>query len=73
VTYARRRYIQFTPAEGWLDEEPAKGSLEEPAEVGKEPAPLEWRAKYLERQKAREQLVKVKPQRMPSWKQDHGE
>src|SRR5664280_2430751 len=24
VTYARRRYLQFTPAEGWLDEEPAE-------------------------------------------------
>ena len=23
VTYAKRRYIQFTPAEGWLDEGPA--------------------------------------------------
>ena len=57
VTYARRKYIQFTPAEGWLDEEPAAGCLEEPAEVGKVPAPVEWRAKYLERQKARKQLA----------------
>jgi nucleoid DNA-binding protein len=59
VTYARRRYIQFTPAEGCLDE-PAEVCLdEEPAGVGKVPAPVEWRAKYLERQKARKQLAAV--------------
>ena len=37
-----------------------RGEHEEPTEVGKVPAPVEWRAKYLERQKARKQLAAVK-------------
>ena len=45
VTYAKRRYIQFTPAEGWRDEEPGG--------CGTGPAAVTWRAKYLARQKAR--------------------
>jgi nucleoid DNA-binding protein len=44
VTYVQRKVIQFTPAEGWL---------EEPAGGGKGPAAVGWRAKYLARQKAR--------------------
>ena len=44
VTYVQRKYIQFTPTEGWL---------EEPAGDGKGPAAVGWRAKYLVRQKGR--------------------
>jgi nucleoid DNA-binding protein len=45
VTYAKRRYIQFTPAEEWLEEGPAG--------CGIGPAAVTWRANYLARQKAR--------------------
>jgi nucleoid DNA-binding protein len=49
VTYVQRRYVQFTPTEGWL---------EEPAGGGKGPAVVGWRAKYLARQKARKEAGK---------------